>query len=409
MKPLKIPLVRLSQTALLIGLVQGCMLMPGSGPSGEKILKQAGKDTGSPSYQLIPVNDQVIHSISAHTAKAPYLAASGRNSDHLFGSRGLERFGPVDPQTIAIGDVVNVAIYEKDSSLFGPSLASGALAVSPMTPLPPQTVDQTGEISVPFVGRVRALERRTGDVEKDIKEALKLKTSDPQVVVTVAERKGGNLISIAGDVRSPSQVPVSLVGTRLIDSIAAAGGSTSAPYDTMVCVTRGNTTRSDTLQDIYNRPSKNISLKPGDTVVLRKRELTFLTFGSTGRVGSNPITIEDLSLSEAVATSGGPSDMQANPATIFVYRQEPVAVLRALGKTNFAGDGLTTPVIYQLDLQDPKGFFYANKFAVRDRDLIYYAPAGSNKVMKFMGLVNTFLAPAISGASAVSSVKILSE
>ena len=101
--------------------------------------------------------------------------------------------------------------------------------------------------------------------------------------------------------------------------------------------------------------------------------------------------------------------MQANPATIFVYRQEPVAVLRALGKTNLAGDGSTTPVIYQLDLQDPKGFFYANNFAVRDRDLIYYAPAGSNKVMKFMGLVNTFLAPAISGASAVSSVKILSE
>ena len=68
MKPLKIPLVRLSQTALLIGLVQGCMFMPGSGPSGEKILKQAGEDTGPPSYQLIPGNDQVIHSISAHSA-----------------------------------------------------------------------------------------------------------------------------------------------------------------------------------------------------------------------------------------------------------------------------------------------------------------------------------------------------
>ena len=62
MKPLKIP------RALLIGLVQGCMFMPGSGPSGEKFLKQAGKDTGPPSYQLIPGNDQVIHSISAHSA-----------------------------------------------------------------------------------------------------------------------------------------------------------------------------------------------------------------------------------------------------------------------------------------------------------------------------------------------------
>ncbi len=78
-----------------------------------------------------------------------------------------------------------------------------------------------------------------------------MKTSDPQVVVTMADRKSGNLISIAGDVRNPFLVPVSLVGTKLIAAIAAADGS----------------------------------------------------------------------LSDAVAASGGPSDMQANPATIFVCRQ----------------------------------------------------------------------------------------
>ena len=400
---------RIAPLALCFICTPSCMFLPSAGPSGTKILNQAGKETGTPSYQLIPVNDQVIRSIATHSPKAPYLAASGRRSDNLFGQRGIERFGSVNPQAIAIGDVINVAIYETDSSLFGPSIAAGALAVSPMTPLPPQTVDQTGEISVPFVGRVRALGRRTGDIENDIKESLKMKTSDPQVVVTMADRKGGNLVSIAGDVRNPSLVPVSLVGTKLIDAIAAAGGSVSAPYDTMVSVTRNNTTRSDTLQEVYNKPSKNIALKPGDTIVLRKRALTFLTFGSTGRVGSNPITVEDLSLSDAVAASGGPSDMQANPATIFVYRQEPVAVLKALGKTNLASNGVTAPVIYQLNLQDPKGFFYANNFTVRDRDLIYYAPASSNKIMKFMSLVNTFLAPAISGASAVSSAKILSE
>ena len=236
---------RIAPLALCFICTPSCMFLPSAGPSGTKILNQAGKETGTPSYQLIPVNDQVIRSIATHSPKAPYLAASGRRSDNLFGQRGIERFGSVNPQAIAIGDVINVAIYETDSSLFGPSIAAGALAVSPMTPLPPQTVDQTGEISVPFVGRVRALGRRTGDIENDIKESLKMKTSDPQVVVTMADRKGGNLVSIAGDVKSPSLVPVSLVGTRLIDAIAAAGGSVSAPYDTMVSVTRGSTTRSE--------------------------------------------------------------------------------------------------------------------------------------------------------------------
>jgi polysaccharide export outer membrane protein len=127
-----------------------------------------------------------------------------------------------------------VAIYETDSSLFGPSMVSGALAVSPMTPLPPQTVDQTGEISVPFVGRVHALGRRTGDVENDIRESLKMKTSDPQVVVTMADRKGGNLISIAGDVRNPSlEWPIEIGIEPLVsakDAIAATF-ATCEKYD----------------------------------------------------------------------------------------------------------------------------------------------------------------------------------
>jgi hypothetical protein len=44
---------------------------------------------------------------------------------------------------------------------------------------------------------------------------------------------------------------------------------------------------------------------------------------------------------------------------------------------------------------------------VRDSDLIYYAPAGSAGVLKFMGLVNTFIAPAVSGVGVASSASIL--
>jgi polysaccharide export outer membrane protein len=361
----------------------------------------------STAYHLLPINDQVLGEIKTHSTKAPYLAAQGRKSDQLFGLRGLENLNAPAANAITLGDVVNVAIYETDSSLFRSSLAAGTIAVSPVTALPPQTVDQSGDISVPFIGRVRALGRLPADVESSIKEGLRMKTADPQVVVTVAERKGGNLVSVAGDVKAPAQIPVSLAGTKLVDAIAASGGSLSAPYDTMVSLTREGSTRSDTLQDIYNYPPKNIQLQPGDTIVLRKRALTFLSFGATGRVGSYPITVEDLSLSDAVAASGGPADLQANPATIFVYRQEPVSLLRSLGKEPLGGDGTTAPVVYQLDLHDPRGFFIANNFTVRDRDLIYYAAAGSAGVLKFMGLVNTFIAPAVSGAGVAASASIL--
>ena len=392
---------------LALCLLSGCAFLPGSGPSGHRIKTAAGQPKGIPSYQLIPIDGQVLDAINSHRSKTGHLSASGRPSDRLFGSRGLEAFDRPARQSIAVGDVVSVAIYETDAALFGPSLASANLAVSPMTALPPQTIDQTGALSVPFVGRVLALGRLPSEVEVDIREGLRMKTADPQVVVTVGERNGGNLVSVTGDVRQSGQVPVALAGTRLIDAIAASGGSVSEPYDVMVSVTRASQTRSDPLQDVYDSPAKNIALRPGDTVVLRKRSLNFLAFGSTGRVGNFPLTSEDLSLSSAVAASGGPDDLEANPSTIFVYRQEPHSMLRSLGRTNLIDEGTTVPVVYQLDLTYPKGFFYANNFTVRDRDVIYYAPAGSAGVIKFMRVVNTLLAPAMSGVGVAGSAKVL--
>lgn len=393
--------------AIACTALSSCTFLPSAGPSGYKIRASAAKPNGAPSYQLISINDEVLASITRYASKAPYMSASGRKSDSLFGARGLEAFGSVRSQAIALGDVVSVAIYEHDSALFAPSLASGTIAVSPMTALPPQAVDQTGEISVPFIGRVKVLGRNPGQVEAEIREGLRMKTADPQVIVTVAERRGGDLISVAGDVRAPRQLPVSLAGTKLIDAIAAAGGSASQPYDTMVTVTRGGQMRSDSLQEVFNTAAKNIALQPGDTVLLRKRALSFMAFGATGRVGNFPIPAEDLSLSDAIAASGGPDDIQANPATIYIYRQEPVSLLQSLGRTNLTGDGTTAHVVYQLDLHDPRGFIFANNFTVRDRDLIYYASAGSSGVLKFMRLVNTFMAPAMSGVGLAGSAKVL--
>ena len=395
----------LAGATVLALTLSGCTFLPSSGPSGFRVVNASGKMAKGVEYQLLKIDDKVLAAVESHSKKASYLSANGRKSDELFGERGLQAFGSVSTNAIVMGDVVSVAIYETDSSLFGPSLAAGTIAVSPMTALPPQTVDQTGEISVPFVGRVRVLGRNLAEVESEMKEALRMKTADPQIVVTILERRGGDLVSVSGDVKSSARVPVSLAGTRLVDAIATAGGSQSAPYDTMVTVTRGPQMRSDLLQEVYDVPQKNILLQPGDSVVLRKRPLSFLSFGATGRVGAHPLTVEDLSLSDAVASSGGPNDLQANPSTIFVYREEPSSLLQELGKT--PSGNATTPVVYQLDLHDPRGFFLANHFTIRDRDVIYYAPAGSAGVIKFMSLINTFIAPAISGVGIAGSAATL--
>lgn len=189
--------------ASLIFILPGCTFLPSAGPSGFMIKHNAGKSD----YELLPINGETLQAIASTSKKADYMAAGGRKSDRMFGARGIEALSTPTSHAITAGDVVSVAIYETDSALFRGSLAAGAggtLSVNPMTALPPQVIDQTGEITVPFVGRVRALGKLPSDVEREVRDGLRLKTADPQVVVTVMERKGGNLASITGDVRQTS-------------------------------------------------------------------------------------------------------------------------------------------------------------------------------------------------------------
>jgi polysaccharide export outer membrane protein len=350
-----------------------------------------------------------IEALQQYSPKPSYVAAGGREIMKLFRDRGIEALGQGSAQTIQPGDVVHVAIFEAGGGLFSPMETSGRGGGTPVTSLPAQPIDQRGELTIPYAGRVRALGRLPGDLETEIKDLLTGKTVDPQVIVTVIKREGGDLVSVGGDVRQPAQVPVSLAGTRLIDAITAVGGATARPHEVMVTVTRNGVTRSDTLQNIFDHPGKNILLQPSDTILLRNVSVSYMVFGAGGTVGNVPIEVEDLSLAQAMARTGGANDMRANPAAVFIYREENRKVVEALGQGGALPPGTgPVPVIYQMQLQEPDAFFLAKNFKVRDQDIVYYANATSVGVGKFMSLLNTLLSPVSSVAGGAATVRVLS-
>ena len=396
-------------TLLCTAAIPACTFLPSSGPSGYQIKAQSRSHSGKMSYHLYKINDQVLDVVKQNAPNPPCISVNERAVDASFQDRDLEKLGTPARQTIAPGDLLNISILETEARLFVPTAISGQAVASPITALPPQRIDQTGEITIPYVGRIQAAGRMPSELEYEIKTALATMTSDAQVVVNVTDRAGGNMITVTGDVRNPARSPISPAGTRVLDAISVAGGSPGDPFDYMVTVTRNEKSRSDALRLIYDTPSKNILLEAGDTVTLRKRKLNFLAFGATGKIAKFPITTEDLTLAEALSDSGGPSDAQANPSTVFIYRQEKPSVLIALGAKNIDSSSSSIPVIYQLKLNDPHGFFYADKFNIRDRDIIYYASSGSVGLMKFMNILNTLVAPAVTGVSGMSAAKVLSQ
>jgi polysaccharide export outer membrane protein len=67
--------------------------------------------------------------------------------------------------------------------------------------------------------------------------------------------------------------------------------------------------------------------------------------------------------------------------------------------------GNLVPVIYRLNLRQANSFFLARAFEMKNKDILYVANAPSDPVQKFLGLVGTVTAPAISGVGVYQAVK----
>jgi protein involved in polysaccharide export with SLBB domain len=100
-------------------------------------------------------------------AKATARTQCGANAPNVFSRRS-----PPRGITLGIGDVVSVTIFEAEAGgLFVPSEAGARPGNFVM--LPEQTVDSNGNITVPYVGAIRAAARTPSEVQQAIIEALR--------------------------------------------------------------------------------------------------------------------------------------------------------------------------------------------------------------------------------------------
>ena len=91
-------------------------------------------------------------------------------------------------------------------------------------------------------------------------------------------------------------------------------------------------------------------------------------------------------------------DDLANPKGVFLFRYEPVSIVRALDQPLAAGaqDGIS-PVVYRFDFSEANSYLIADQFPVRDRDIIFVADAGAAQVQKLFTLLQTITGPVITG------------
>ena len=239
------------------------------------------------------------------------------------------------PSTIrfGIGDNINVTIFESAAGgLFIP--AEAGIRPGNFVALPVQQVDASGNISVPYAGTIKAAGKTNVEIQNEIIQRIAHRAIEPQVIVSLAEQRS-SLVSVIGEVKTPGRFPAPWSGARdrITDALTRAGGISSQGYESWVTLERQGKRATVPFENLISYPSNNIYLQPGDQIYVYREPQKFLAFGAMGQQGVFTFDAWRINLAEAVGKAKGLVDVQADPASVFLYRREPRKSRKRLGWT----------------------------------------------------------------------------
>lgn len=368
----------------LCGVSSACSTLPSSGPTASRIVDGERKEAEQLGFTVIDLTSTTVPS----TDQPPLMSPNGLAA--------LARHGQVD--LLGPGDVLSITVYEVGVMLFGNN--NTTFGSSPGGSFDPSargqslsgvTVRDDGTIQLPYIGKLVVSGRTTAEVERMIVLRLRGSSQAPQALVAVLQNVH-NTVLVSGSVAKPGRQSLTLAKERLLDVISAAGGvgTGGGPENTVVRVRRDGRVGEAYLAAIESGGIADLVLLPGDRIDVLRRPRTFSVFGAAGRVSQVPFPSASVSLAEAIAQSGGPDDNRADSTAVFVFRDNaPPPDIVDTNKAAPAG----APVVYRINFQKPSNYFLAQRFAMRDKDVIFIANARINQTRKLVELFNILFTP----------------
>lgn len=354
-------------TALVLA---GCTALPTSGPTGASIRSQIAADVGELGIQLVQV--ETVNDLPRAPAPPPQF-----RPDYTPGPP-TEMVGP--------GDVLNVAIFETGVSLFGRPAGTPTGAAAGFDPsarserFPPMRVSDQGTITIPFVGPLNVAGRTTREIEMLVRQSLRGKSQNPQVLVSIEEGLTNSVI-IGGDIAKPGRLVLPTNRERLSEVIALAGGNKGEIKDLLVRVSRNDTVQEWRFSDVLDNPAYDVRIFPSDRITLIRAPRSFSVLGAPGQTSQFPFPGAKTSLIEAVAMAGGANPMSGNARAIFVFRTE----------VDEAGNEV--PIVYHFNMMQASSYVLAQRFDMKDKDVVYVGNSLANQPSKMIQLVSQLFLP----------------
>jgi len=369
--------LKLLFSTIALGSLCACSTLPSSGPTGGQITDTALEaQVDGASIDIVPVDS---------IADVPPVAEPI--------DWQLPDYDPPPSDMIGPGDVLSVTVFEAGVALFGGgSSADAAGGFDPSVKthtLPPRRVDDNGMIDIPYVGTIQVLGNTLADVQVKIREGLRTLSQDPQVSVTRQEVIGNSII-IGGEVAQPGRLVLQTNRETLSDVIALAGGYRGEAKNLTLLIERGDDLVRLRLSDVLAGTYDRVRAYPGDRVTILAEPMIFSVLGATGRVQQIPFVRERMNVIEAIAAAGGPNSNSGDPKAIFLFR--------------YTGPNKTQPTVYHFNLMQTPTFFLAQRFALRDDDVLYFGNSESNQPRKLIQTIGQLFSPIVTATAVANNV-----
>ncbi len=380
-------------------------VVPKDGPTGEAVRLGAEAtihpSESPPPYALVNLSPSVLNIVNSED-DAPTFGG-------FFAKGGNSTKAP-----LGAGDTISILLFEAQSGgLFLPPPTEGSGKQGNFVQLGNQQIDAGGSINVPYAGTLKISGKTTNEAARIISRALEKRAIEPQVVVSIVDRRSG-ACNVIGDVGNPTRFYLDPGGIHLLGAIARAGGSKRASFESLVTVQRHGQTAKAMLSSIIKNAALDISIEPGDTIVISHSPKVFMAFGAIlqnqqiatpNGIGSRrmPFETENMTLAEGLARAGGLDPTRSDPQSVFLMRFERRETLAKLGVDIIPYDQPIVPTVYAVDLTASNGFFLMNAMWMRNMDMIVASDHPWSDTNKLAGLLQTFSYISLNSASTCST------
>ena len=367
-------------TVLLLAGMGGCVdssaWLATSGPSRSKVV---GEQQATPQIPVVQIDDEVARRLLAaqvHNSFADAMPAAKAAPELVLGP----------------GDIVAVSVWEAAPALlFGvasstESTANGVPAKA--TTFPDQMVAADGTISIPFAGLIPAAGKSPHQIEADIAARLVNKANQPQVLVSISRNVSAN-VTVVGEVTQSLRMPLTAKGERVLDAVAAAGGVRQPLGKITLQLSRGDHVLTMPMDAIVQDARQNVLLEGGDVLAALYQPLSFTALGATGKNDEISFEAQGITLAQALGRVNGLQDTRSDASGVFIFRFEERALVQSSTQPLPTAPDGTVPVVYRIDLKDPRSFLIAQDFPMHNRDVMYVANASSAELNKFLQILST--------------------